>query len=309
MGTNKESKKIEGMYRLSRWKSLIALGISLSIMIIFVIAVIREVAALQNDPYSVFRYFTTVSNVLACYGAILTIPFAVEGMRKQTYSVPDHVVRVLFCGTVCVTVTLLLAVFALWPINGINTFRGYNFICHIVCPVLVILLFSLVSGEKAIRYTDCINGVIPFFLYEFLYIVMVILIGKENGGWEDMYGIVSLLPIRVSVPLSVFVVFGITLVFRRIHNELTRKRNKKYVQKIIQRYQPADGADLRFMLFEMGELMGTYNGQNELVVPIELLGILAEHYPEMPLDKMAQVYVQGAVKRIMSERSMSHAKE
>lgn len=294
-------KKIESKYRLNRIKSIFALLISISIMAIIAVVVIREVVKLQSSAYNVFRYFTTISNIFAAYDAILTVPYALEGIFKQRYNVSKQITRLLFCGTICVTITMILALGLLWPINGNDAVTGYNFWCHIVCPIMVVVLFILVSSEKPISIGDCFSAAIPFMVYAIIYTIMVVVVGEENGGWPDLYGIKSMMPIWLAIIISPCVVFLIAFGFRAIHNFAAKRRWKKLVEEIIQRYKPEDGTDIRFMIYEMGELMGAYDGQYEMVIPIQLINILAEHYTEYQLEEMVNIFVKGALNKITYE--------
>lgn len=294
-------KKIESKYRLNKIKSIFALLLSITITAIIAVVVIREVVRLQSSAYNVFRYFTTISNVFAAYGAILTIPYALDGIFKHRYNVSAQITRLLFCGTICVTITMILALGLLWPINGNDAVTGYNFWCHIVCPILVVVLFFLVSGEKPISIRDCLSAVVPFMAYSVIYAILVKIVGEENGGWPDLYGILSLMPIWLALVLSPCAVFLIAFGFRAVHNIGAKRRWNKMVEQIIRRYKPEDGTDIRFMLYEMGELMGTYDGQYEMVIPIQLINILAEHYTEFQFEEMVNIFVKGALNKISHE--------
>lgn len=289
-------------YRQNRMKCILTLLISTAIMTILAVMIIREVVRLgetaSDSAYSVFKYFTTVSNILAAYSAILTVPFALDGLFNKKYNVSTYITKLLFCGTICVTITMLLALLVLWPMNGEDAVTGYNFWCHIVCPLLVISLYVLAAGEKPIHIRDCFFASIPVLLYGIIYVIMVEVIGEERGGWTDMYGVRPVMPIALAAIAVQAVVLLIAFCFRAIHNKSARRRWKKMVDRIIQHYKPEDGTDVRFMLYEMGELMGGYDGQYEMVVPVQLLQILSERYTELELEDMVRIYVKGALNQI-----------
>ena len=294
-------KITENKYRIHRGRSLLMLLISIAVMVIIGLVVITEIIRRQDQGYVLFRYFTTISNIMASYIAILTIPYALQGLVKQQYTVPIRITRLLFMGTICVTITMLLALGILWPLNGNDAVQGYNFWCHIICPILIIVLFGLVSSEKPLGIDDCICATLPVFAYAIIYFIMVFVIGKEHGGWDDMYYVEQTCPIWLALILLVTVVFLITFTFRAIHNRLAKQRWKRFVTTIIQVYQPEDGTDLRFMLYEMGELMGYCDGNYEITVPIQLMKILVDQYPEYSLDDMVQLYMKGALNKIKHE--------
>lgn len=295
-------KKTQTKYQISIFRCIIALLISTAIMSILAVQIVQEVVRLDDSvAYSVFVYFTTVSNIFAAYAAILTVPYALDGIFKRRYNVSTQITKLLFCGAVCVTVTMILALCLLWPINGDDAVTGYNFWCHIVCPILVLSLFAIVSREKPVRISDCIFSTIPFLLYECLYIIMVVVVGPEHGGWEDFYCILKAMPIGVAIPAITGAVFLIAFVFRAVHNSRAKVRREKMIEDIIRFYQPEDGTDLRFMLYEMGEFMGGYDGQYELTIPIQLLQILAEQYSDIQLDDMVKIYTKGALNYIKNK--------
>lgn len=294
-------QKSQAKYRISKTRSVLALLISTAIMFILAVAVVRELVRLDDDAYTVFQYFTTISNIFAAYTAILTVPYALDGIFKLRYNASTQITRLLFCGTVCVTITMILALGMLWPINGEDAVTGYNFWCHIVCPILVISLYAVVSSEKPVQLIDCVFAVIPFLIYECLYFIMVVVLGPEYGGWEDLYGVMDLMPVWVAILFMLSADFLIAFVFRAIHNSRAKVRQKKMVENIVRFYQPVDGTDIRFMLYEMGEIMGGYDGHYELTVPIQLLQILAEQYPDFQMEDMVKIYTTGALNYIKNK--------
>jgi hypothetical protein len=86
-----------------------------------------------------------------------------------------------------VSLTFLVSLFILSPVKGFRLiFTGSRFFLHGVCPVLSIITFCCFIRSHMVRLWESFLPLIPVFLYAVLYLVMVVVIGEENGGWVNM---------------------------------------------------------------------------------------------------------------------------
>ena len=132
------------------------------------------------------RYFTVLSNILS--GLTAAVILAARVREKGT--VPQWVLVQKYVGTASVTLTFLTVVLFLGPTQGyIPMFSGNAFFLHLVGPLLAI--FSLIfteQGAEPLSKKHAMLAMLPCVVYGLLYLVMVVFVGWENGGWPDFYG-------------------------------------------------------------------------------------------------------------------------
>lgn len=135
-----------------------------------------------------FIYFTIDSNILAALTCLLMVPYDIR-MLKNGDEFPRWTLVCKFIGTSAVTLTLLVVLLYLGPTMGYPAmFAGKNLYLHLICPLLAIVSYVFFEHDGSGEKRSSLPGVIPTFIYANVYLVMVIVIGKENGGWADFYG-------------------------------------------------------------------------------------------------------------------------
>ena len=177
-------------------------------------------------------FFTNLSNILAALASAVTLCFNFKNVVKDEYAFPKFAVVLKFVATVSLTVTFMTVVFFLAPIFAFSgkgyftLFSGYNFILHFLTPVLEIASFLFFEKGLGLGFGYTFVGIIPVLLYGAVYIVMVALIGEENGGWADFYGFTFggktwVIPFSIAGMLSASYLFSLSLWF------FARKTNAK----------------------------------------------------------------------------------
>lgn len=135
-----------------------------------------------------FIYFTIDSNILAAVMCLFMVPCNIRAL-KDGRELPGWALACKFIGTSAVTLTLLVVLLYLGPTMGYRAmFAGKNLHLHLICPLLAIVSYVFFEHDRSGKKRSSIPGVIPTFIYANVYLVMVIVIGKENGGWADFYG-------------------------------------------------------------------------------------------------------------------------
>ena len=165
------------------------------------------------------KFFTTLSNV---FSALASAAWMIPEVRMLTGAAGEIGRGLLlwkFMGTVSVTVTLLTVLFFLGPNMGYKPlFEGSGFYLHLVGPVLALLSFCLF--EKGMRLTmgESLFALLPVALYGAVYLVKVVRIGKDNGGWEDFYGFNKGGKWKLSIVMMLGAAMVIGLAIRGLHN-------------------------------------------------------------------------------------------
>ena len=219
-----------------------------------------------------FCMFTVNSNILAGLSMLLCIPYTVDGLRTGYYHLPDWVVVLMHMAVTAVALTFLVSLFLLAPVKGFRLiFSGSRFFLHGVCPVVSIVTFCCFICSHLVRLKESPLALIPVFIYAVVYLVMVVFIGEENGGWNDFYGFVTRIPLWVSLVLIMPVTYGIAMLLRLGHNQCCLRRRRKDAELYQEAYT---GADLRQVVENMARSHKRELKTNSIVIPSQTIGYM-----------------------------------
>lgn len=152
------------------------------LIVLFVVGSIARDLRKANPKRALFRYFTTLSNVLCAIAALIAailLPFG---------KLPFWALLLKYTGTAAVTVTMLTVLFFLLPISHDwkGLLSGAELFLHLICPLLAIVSF-LVFEKTAMPAWVIAVGAAPVLLYGLLYLYKVIF-APAARRWEDFYG-------------------------------------------------------------------------------------------------------------------------
>lgn len=250
------------------------------------------------DGESLFRYFTVNSNLLAAVGAAFMIPYAVEGIRMKRFVLPRWVVLFQYCGAVCVAITLVSTLCFILPVQGADGVTGMNFWLHLVSPVLTVVLFQCVESGVSFTRRDSLVVLIPYWIYMAIYFVMVILVGEENGGWQDIYSVKAYLPVWVTVPMMLLLGYLVALALRKIQNRRVRAAR----DRITRRWESdLSGVELRIEAFGLGRYMGLHCADSQLSIPVDIFELMTERY-SVSLQDLTRAFIKGGLDGMAERR-------
>ncbi len=181
-----------------------------------------------------FRYFTVDSNILAAILSAIMLVFNIKRIKNINTEVPNSIRLMKFMSTVAVTLTMITACFFLSTIYSLKMMISGNcFFLHLITPLLAIITCTVFEADKNLSFKEILTGLIPTVVYGTVYVIMVLIIGKANGGWEDFYSFNSgILENKwyLSIFIMLFATFLISLALKAIHkcsyHLLNGKNNK-----------------------------------------------------------------------------------
>lgn len=222
-----------------------------------------------------FCMFTVNSNILAGISMLLCLPYTVDGLRTGNYHLPNWIVDLMYVAVTAVSLTFLISLFVLSPAKGfVLIFTGSRFFLHGVCPVLSIVTFCFFINSHIIRLRESLLALIPVFIYAVIYLVMVVFIGEEHGGWNDFYGFATRIPLWVPLLLVMPLTYGIAALVRLVHNKCCLRRRKKDAEL----YRDTFGnADLRRMVEQMARSRKKDIRIADILIPARLIRLMAEN--------------------------------
>ena len=135
--------------------------------------------------YTVFRYFTVDSNILCAISCVFSL---IRALRGKTQSKACMLFR--YAGTAAVTVTMVTVLLFLGPVFGYaSMFSRWNLWLHLLGPILAIVSFVWLERDGSFpEKKHLILSMLPVIVYGIVYLVMSVVIGAGNGGWQDFYG-------------------------------------------------------------------------------------------------------------------------
>lgn len=178
-----------------------------------------------------FRYFTVDSNILAAALSAVMLVFNFKRIKNINARIPNAVRLLKFMSTAAVTLTMITACFFLSTVYSLKTMiSGSCFFLHLITPLLAIFACTVFEADGKMSLREMLSGLIPTVVYGTVYVVMVLVLGKANGGWEDFYSFNSgILENKwyLSIVIMLFGTFLISLALRAIHNGTGKLNDKK----------------------------------------------------------------------------------
>ena len=256
--------------------ALIAGLVSLNCAIYAVVYGIVKYVRTGNQINEFFRYFTTCANIFAAIGSALIIPYAIDGVRKKRFYCPKWVVFFYYCGTVCTTLVMIFAVCLIGPTNPDMAFHGSNFYLHLICPTLIFISFLFIESYYKLTIKDVFKSIIPIFIYAMVYVYEVIIIGADNGGWDDVYYFTIYAPAVVSFILMMVMSFLVASGVRLIYNKLSEYRIKKFSDNLWDKN--TSKVEIKIEFFGLGRYIGKKENKTYATLPLDIMSIVSEKY-------------------------------
>ena len=300
---------MDELVRKNRIQCMCAL-ISCAIVVVCVcIGVTMNLTTLYDQNFDnmgirTFCMFTVNSNILAALSSFAIIPYAIDGLRKKEYVLPNWVVVFMLTGTTAVALTFLVSLFILSPVKGfVLIFTGSRFFLHGVCPILNILAFCVFVTSHKITVKQSFFALIPVAIYAIVYFVMVVLIPKDLGGRDDFYGFATRVPIWISATVILPLTFGITTLVRLWHNHSFSKRRQNEAQIFLDYF---DGKEAREILFEMGKARAKIQPYGDVVLPTMVIKkIVYFTDSDLSINDACRLYLDGYLDAVQEYRIVS----
>ena len=145
--------------------------------------------SLWNTGVRKFVFYTVDSNVIAALFLLIAYPFKVRRLVTGR-PLPVFTAAAALVGSAAVSVTFMTVLLFLGPTMGYGgMYVGNNLLLHLICPVLCVLSFicDTYAGKK-LSFAFTPLSAVPTAIYAVVYYIMVMVIGRDNGGWGDFYG-------------------------------------------------------------------------------------------------------------------------
>ncbi|MCR4893244.1 MAG: hypothetical protein K5911_00735 [Eubacteriales bacterium] len=285
---NEKKKARQYLIDLQRDRSVIALAACIVTLVFAVGAITRGVVTYTCNGEGLghlFRFFTTLSNIMTALAASFIIPYAVSGIDRKRLVYPRWIAMLHYSGTVNTTITMLFSMTFILTVNPAAAIGGHNFYLHVICPIAVLVSFLMVESSRELSRKDVICCLVPFFLYSMVYVLMVVILGV----WEDFYMFNTLMPFYFSLPAMWILGCLIAFAVRKVSAVLSAKRRDAMLRGFRRDMEPIE---IKIEVFGLGRHNGMAGDINDLNIPYDILRMLSERFG-LDVTNLAEVYVRG----------------
>lgn len=286
---------MDRVMKITKRQCLLAFFSAAIVVICVCIGVTMNLTTLADENFDhmgirTFCMFTVNSNILCAAAMAMVIPYTLDGLRTHNYHMPRWIVNLVYMGVTAVALTFLISLFILSPVKGfLLIFTGSRFFLHGVCPILAIVAFCFFMSEKRLRLRDSLLALIPVLIYAAVYVVMVVVVGEEKGGWNDFYGFLTRLPMWIPMTAIMPLTFLIATGIRVLHNRSYDKR--KADESAFFSHLFAD-ADVRKIVAAMARSHSSAKIL-DIVIPSRVINIMLEHsQSDATLEECCEIYLK-----------------
>lgn len=290
------------MISMLKWRSKIALVACIVTFVCAFLAIGASMVRYVHQEWAVsnlFRFFTTLSNMLTALATTFITPFAVEGIRKKRFVTPKWLSMLHYSGTVCISIVFVFAMCFILPYDRDFAIGGSNFYLHVICPVMVLISFMLVESRHEYSKKDLLKCLMPFIIYSFIYLFMVVIKGPENGGWNDLYKLNTFIPAYISFPLMWAFAFGVAMAIYKISGMINRKRRERMIASWS---EDTDPVSINIEVYGLGRYYGLQGDRDDLSIPYDIIEMLAERY-SMDTERLVKVYLKGLTEGVKEKEA------
>ena len=291
--------------KINRSKCVMTLLFSAAVVICVCVGVVMNLTTLYDENFDhmgirTFCMFTVNSNILMGVSMFLVIPYAIDGIRRQYFRLPDWLVIVLFVATTALSLTFLISLFVLAPVKGfVLIFTGSRFFLHGLCPILSIVTFCFVLKDLRIKRTTTFFCLIPVFIYACVYYTLVKIVGEDRGGWNDFYGFLTRAPEWISLSAFLPLTYGIAFVLRVLHNGSRERYRNKASKSFFEAY---NAKDMREVIMHMAATNSRLDRTGDIVIPYRALrALLSSAEDEKSFEEYCILYMRECLKQEIAQ--------
>ena len=292
--------KFQKTHAINSWLNLILS--TLTVVFVFISIVMNLMAtpteSVREVGLKTFRMFTVLSNMFVGVTAAMSIPFAVDGIRQKNYHLPRWIVNLTLSSVTCITLTFLITVFVLAPRSGyeLMMFSGSFLFMHTIVPLVAIISFLFINHYHNVKFKITFLTILPVLAYAVVYLVSVIVVGEENGGWRDHYHFQELMPWYWIFILMMLLTFGLTNLLRVVHNVM-HKRDKSATETYFQNAPEYDFSTIEEAILALARENKQNDAGGEVVVPRRIIKFLEKKYEsKKSLSYLCAVYLDEYLK-------------
>ena len=174
---------------------------------------------ITKQPFytTILRYFTTLGDFFMMLCCAFSAICVLRVIRGKSEKISEVALTFRFVGVCAVTITMLVVVFYLVPIEqDRNLLYGVNRIMHTGGPLLVIISHIVFRLSQSFRFRRALLGMLPLCLYGVYYVGNILINGFGEGPFtNDWYyffnGSFEHLPIIAAIMIGLSFLISVIL--------------------------------------------------------------------------------------------------
>lgn len=172
-----------------------------------------------NPNFSIFKYFTTDSNIILGIISAVVMAFEIAALAKKKYELPKSLYVLKLLATTGVTLTMITTIVYLAPkdpLGYFNKFLDSNFFFHLIIPILALISFVCFEKTNTLSKKTTLIAILPMVAYIIFYACNTLMHLENNSvapGY-DFYGFfdAGLLFAILLIPLMIVITYLISVV-------------------------------------------------------------------------------------------------
>jgi len=294
----------EKIIRFNKTRALLSILFDSALAVIVFTGILIRLFHTPNEGLGVegpaiFRMFTIESNLLVGLCAVLCLPYQIDGYRTRNFHMPRWIMYTFYVGVTAVAMTFFIVIAVLSPFAGyrVMLLTSSNMLLHLFTPVLAITAFLFVVTDHNIKRFGIPVALLPIALYGAVYMVMVFVIGEENGGWSDVYQMNTYAPWPVIFAGFLCIAGLITAGLRAVHNKMHARQKDMTAQLFLEAYGHAASIEDAVLALAEDDRRND-PGDNDITVPRRTLRTLEEQYhSELSMAELGKLYLSAYLDR------------
>ena len=161
-------------------KIIISLLINIAIIVMEIISFTLKVDTFAPNQFYLFAFYTYDSNIILLISSITIIINEIILLINKKELLNKYVIKFKYISTCLVTLTFLIVIFVLIPLEGFDSLylqliEGNKVYLHLLCPIFAIISFLIFESSNEIKFKDTFIAIIPTIIYAVILIILNIL--------------------------------------------------------------------------------------------------------------------------------------
>lgn len=204
--------------------NLLIFGLTAMVLVMYFSS---NVDPLIRHGFESFKFFTTDSNILSAFAALIVAIFDIRIIIGKSKELPGWAVLLKYIGTTSVMLTFTVVMVFLGPLYSYHSvLRSTGLYMHLFGPLMAFVSLWLLEPYYIIPKKLLGLAVLPMVIYGTVYLIEVLIIG-EFDGWDDFYGFNIGGMWYLSITLIIAGTFLLAIAIRLLHNHAVKRAKIK----------------------------------------------------------------------------------
>lgn len=179
-----------------------------------IIIIAFELMGFAKGIYAeMFLYYTNLSNLIALVACVIVLAGQLTAARDDGRLLRKaH--RIKYMATCMTTVTMIVVLCILVPMQGVKMLYAGNFLYfHVICPIMMLVSFACFDGGERVDAKKAVIGLLPTLIYGVIAVILncadviqgpyPFLMVRQQPVWASLLWFTVIIGIAYAVALAV----------------------------------------------------------------------------------------------------------